>query len=347
MNRLFVFTVSASMATTVLAHHSDAGLDMESFVTFDGIVSEFSWRNPHVYIGVTALDENGEPVEWAIQTSSVNTSARMGWSRDSLTIGERVTATVHPDIDGRPYGLLEAIEKADGSVLGSTFFSTSGEPRLAVTESDARATSLEGIWLADSDKLVDYPGGFDGFFRTEMSLNEKGRAAQAAYDELSMENPESTCVGRPTPGMILSTVVYPIQIVFQPEAQTITLRSEFFDDFRTVYMDGRSHPDGSVRVSGGHSIGRWEDDVLVVDTRNFEDHRSPYQIGVPSGAQKHVVERFRLIDDGARAIIEFTLEDPEFLAAPLYHAREMIYSPQMTLSSFDCDEASTSRFVPR
>jgi len=333
--------------TSVLAHHSDAGLDMQSFTTFEGTVTEFSWRNPHVYIGVEALSEDGGAGEWAIQTSAVNTSARMGWSADSLVPGDRVRAKVHPAINGTPYGLLESIEKADGSQLGSTFYSTSGEPRLAAADSDARATSLEGKWLADGEKLVDYPGGFDGFFRAEMTLNDKGRAAQAAYDELSLENPESTCVGRPTPGMILSTVIYPIEISFQPDAETITLRSEFFDDLRTVYMDGRPHPDSTVRVAGGHSIGRWEDDVLVVDTRNFNDHRSPYQIGVPSGGQKHMVERFQLINDGAGAVIEFTLEDPEFLGAPLYHSREMIYAPHMQMSAFNCDETSTSRFVPR
>ena len=48
--------------------------------------------------------------------------------------------------------------------------------------------------------------------------------------------------------------------------------------------------------STGHSIGTLEGNVLIVDTRNFEDHRSPYQTGVPSGAQKHVVERYEETD---------------------------------------------------
>lgn len=347
MNRLPLVAVGLLAVTSALAHHSDAGLDMDAIVTIDGVVSEFSWRNPHVYIGVEALNENGEAVEWAIQTNSVILSSRMGWTRDSLRVGDRISVMAHPAINGRPYALLDSIEKEDGSILATSFFSTSREPRLAVAESDVRATSLEGKWLADGDKLVDYPGGFDGFFRAEMALNARGRAAQQSYNELSTENPESTCVGRPTPGMILSTVIYPLEITFQPDAQTITLRSEFFDDVRTVYMDGRAHPDSSIRVRGGHSVGRWEGDVLIVDTRNFEDHRSPYQIGVPSGGRKHMIERFWLIEDGERAMVEFTLEDPEFMAAPLHHSRELIYSPNMELTSFDCDEASTSRFVPR
>ena len=69
--------------------------------------------------------------------------------------------------------------------------------------------------------------------------------------------------------MLLSTVIYPLEIAFQDKQQTITLRSEYFDDLRTVYMDGRDHPDSSERFIAGHSIGRWEEDVLVVDTNNF------------------------------------------------------------------------------
>ena len=86
-------------------------------------------------------------------------------------------------------------------------------------------------------------------------------------------------------------------------------------------MDGRGHPDPGERFAMGHSIGWWQDDTLVVDTANFEDHRSPYQIGVPSGGQKHVIERYRLALDGTYMDAMYILEDPEYLARPLviYH----------------------------
>ena len=329
------------------AHHSDAGLDMKSFITFEGTITEYTWRNPHVYIGVETQNDYGEQIEWALQTSSTMTVTRMGWTRDSLSPGEKVTVVAHPAIDGRLYGLVESIEKTDGTLLSSSFFSASGEPRLEIVVSDKLAISLEGKWIADGDKLVDYPGGYDGFYRAELVLTEKAKVAQASLIELSGENPESTCVGRPTPGMVLSTVYYPIEIAFQEEEQTVTLHSEYFDDLRTVYMDGRSHPDSSERFTSGHSIGRWEEDVLIVDTRNFTDHRSPYQTGVPSGGQKHVVERYQMINDGAGATIEFVLEDPEYIVGSLSHSREMIFAPQMTLSLFDCDIESTGRFVPQ
>ena len=119
----------------------------------------------------------------------------------------------------------------------------------------------------------------------------------------------------------------------------------YFDDERIVYMDGREHPETTERTHAGHSIGWWEDDVLVVDTRHLADHRSPYQTGVPSGAQKHVVERYRLTEDGTRIVVEFMLEDPEYLVEPMSHSRELIYSPHMEMSPFDCDSGAARRFV--
>ena len=112
-------------------------------------------------------------------------------------------------------------------------------------------------------------------------------------------------------------------------------------------MDGRGHPDNSERFHLGHSTGRWEGNLLVVDTTNFADNRSPYQNGVPSGAQKHVVERYRPMgEDGARMELQFVLEDPEYIVGSMTHSRELVYSPQTDMSPFNCDPEATRRFLP-
>jgi len=334
-----ITTIAAALAVVspVSGHHSDAGIDMASLVTFDGTVIEFNWRNPHVYFTVETTNERGEPVEWALQMGSAIVLTRRGWTRESVSSGDRVTVRAHPARNGDPYGILESIDKEGGITLDTVFYT----PEVTVS-----ASTLSGKWMADTSKLVSYPGGFDGFFLAELTLTEMGRAAAAEYDPLSDENPEATCIGRPTPAMILSTGLYPLEIQINAGDQTVVIRSEFWDEERTVYMDGREHPDSGERFDTGHSIGRWEEETLVVDTRNFADHRSPYQIGVPSGALKHVEERYRLTEDGTRIVVEFTLEDPEYLAQPLKHSRELIYTPHLQMSRFDCDPETTRRFVP-
>jgi len=154
-------------------------------------------------------------------------------------------------------------------------------------------------------------------------------------------------MSKPTPGGIIYTDIYPMEIEFIGDDEIIMIRSQYFDQERTVYMDGRTHPDADERSHEGHSIGWWEEDVLVVDTANFADNRSPYQNGVPSGAQKHVTERYQLSEDGARMTVEFVLEDPEYIVGSMIHTRDLIYSPDMDMSLFSCDLEATRRYLPQ
>jgi hypothetical protein len=297
-----------------------------------------------VYFTVDSTDENGEPIMWTVQMASVLTVSRMGWNRDSLKVGDQVTVGAYPARDGRPYAKFLSIERTTGSAL-PTSFDSAGEVRLAGPQATAVASSVAGRWMADGDQVNTYPGRIDGLTRALLTLTDRAAAAQAAYDENSEENPELRCVGRPTPAMIVYTDLYPMELEFTDDQQILYIRSQFMDQGRVVYMDGREHPDASERSHEGHSIGWWEGDTLIVDTRNFADHRSPYQNGIPSGSQKHVVERFRLNDDGTGMNVEFMLEDPEFIAAPMTYSRELVFTPDADMSPFNCDLESTRRFL--
>jgi len=331
-------TVAVTLLFTspVFGHHSDAALDMDTVVTHEGTITEFSLRNPHTYFGVETTNESGESVEWSIQMGSAANARRRGWTPETLSLGDRVTFSAHPSRDGSPYGLFEWIRNADGEEL----------PIRADTGPVAVPTTntLEGKWVADRSRLVDYPGGLDQLMRRDLTLTERGAAGLASYDETSAENPELSCLGRPTPGPLIYTDLYPMQLEFNGADKTLVIRSQFFDSERVVYMDGRGHPEGE-RFQEGHSTGYWDGDGLVVDTANFTDHRSPYQNGVPSGAQKHVVERYELTGEGTHMVAEFTLEDPEYIVGSMTHRRELLYSPQMDMSAFDCDLESTQRFA--
>jgi len=328
LNKFSIMAVVLVLFQPSHAHHSDAGIDMESVVAFEGTVNRFVWRNPHVYVLVETTGEDGESVEWDVQMGPINVISRRGWTRDTLQPGDNVTVRAHVSMDGRPYGIIASIDKDGG--LGLV-------PISRTPQGPVMATTLSGNWIANRSATMGYPGGFDGFFNALLAPNAKGLAAKAAYDPLSGENPEATCVGRPTPAALVSTSMYLMQIDIQEAQDLILIRSEWYDEERIVYMDGRDHPDPSERFVTGHSIGHWDGDTLVVDTRNFEDHRSPYQTGVPSGEQKHVVERYRLGEDGTYLDLEFTLEDSEYLAEPMVHGRQLKYSPHLEMFSGKCD----------
>lgn len=226
-------------------------------------------------------------------------------------------------MDARPCGILGSVEKEDGLAFG-------GGDRSAGCHARGRVPG--GEWLTDRASVVDFPfGSFDAFFQASLSLNEKGRAAQAAFDSLSADNAEATCVGRPTPGAVISSGGYVLEIDLSQQEKVIVFRSEGFSEVRTIYMDGRGHPTPSERLATGHSIGHWDGDTLVVDTTNVSYQRTPYQIGVPSGGQNHVVERYRLTEDGTHIDFNMVLEDSEYLTEPMSHDRELNHSPHLEM----------------
>ena len=341
LKHMTAFAAALVLAAPVPAHHSDAGIDLESMVAIEGTVKEFAWRNPHIYLIVESV-QSGEPVDWELQMGTVATQTRMGWTRDSLSPGEWVRVRANVMTDGRPYGLLRSLDK-EGGLSASLGL----DALIAAQRGEGEAppaTSLAGIWRMNLNKMKRYPGGFDGFYHAQLTLTDAGRAAQAAYDPLSAENPESTCAGRPTPSMLDSTSIYMMEIDLSQQEEVVIIRGEE-GHTRMVYMDGREHPDPGERFAMGHSIGWWQDDTLVVDTANFEDHRSPYQIGVPSGRQKHVIERYRLALDGTYMDAMYILEDPENLARPLVINHELLPSPHLEMIYGECDEVNAGRWV--
>ena len=80
---------------------------------------------------------------------------------------------------------------------------------------------------------------------------------------------------------------------------------------RVVYMDGRKHPDPAVSLPTwwGHSIGRWEGDVLVVDTTGFNEGSWIEAEGMPHTDRLHLIERFSRTDFNTLKY-EVTVDDP-------------------------------------
>ena len=350
-----LFTAVIGFSSSAQAHHSDAGIDESRIVVLEGEVKEFRWRQPHVYL---EIETAGEGEIWDIQLVAINVLSRRGWSRDSLQEGDSVVVRAHPAEDGRTHGKLETIQFADGSPVAID----PAVEQIALVPAD----SMQGKWagrspgvsaprievspqpmaLSDDSRDRSCSGGFDCSFIQNLALTDAGWAARTAYDPLSSDNPETTCVGRPTPAALGSSGGYLQEWDLSEQEEKIMIRSEWFNELRTVWMDGRSHPDPSETFATGHSIGYWVGETLVVDTRNFDNHRSPYQIGVPSGPQKHVVERYTLSEDRTYMNVEFTLQDPEYIARPYIRTSTLYHVPHETMYTSDCDPDNTSRFAP-
>lgn len=96
------------------AHHSTAMYDATKPLTLRGVVKQFRWINPHVFVFVSVEAPAGEePPVWVFEASSPGNLTRLGWSRQSLPAGERVAVTFNPIRDGSNAGLCRKVDLLD------------------------------------------------------------------------------------------------------------------------------------------------------------------------------------------------------------------------------------------
>ena len=89
---LFALMVVFPTSNAILsAHHSKAHYESDDKQrNFKGVVVEYQWRNPHVYVVWDVKDESGKIVRWTGELSSVTTSIADGLTKNSRVIGGMV-----------------------------------------------------------------------------------------------------------------------------------------------------------------------------------------------------------------------------------------------------------------
>lgn len=115
---LAAMTLALLLAGPAQAHHSIGGeFDSSRSVTVDGVVKEVHLVNPHAYILVDVESNPGETVQWTlIWGPAIKMIRGLGWTRDTLKPGERITASGRPMRKGEGMYIAE-LSKEDGTVL--------------------------------------------------------------------------------------------------------------------------------------------------------------------------------------------------------------------------------------
>ena len=82
----------ALLAVSAAAHHSVwAEFDNDRPVELTGTVTEMKWSNPHAWIYIDVEDEEGNVVNWALETQAANGLIRRGWRKDDMKPGDVIT----------------------------------------------------------------------------------------------------------------------------------------------------------------------------------------------------------------------------------------------------------------
>jgi len=105
-------------ATPALAHHAFATeFDVNRPVVLKGKVTKLELINPHSWIHIAVIDENGKAVEWMIEGGSPNALVRRGVTKASIPIGSELTVRGYGTRDGSNKAVGRDITFADGRAL--------------------------------------------------------------------------------------------------------------------------------------------------------------------------------------------------------------------------------------
>ena len=123
LRRAFLLAVSALVAVlptlsgVVFAHHSRAHYGNEESTT-KGVVLEYKWRNPHVFVVWGVKDQSGKTTQWVGEMASLTSMIADGMTKDSLKQGDEITVVAFPSKNqGSTEALIKKITKADGTVV--------------------------------------------------------------------------------------------------------------------------------------------------------------------------------------------------------------------------------------
>lgn len=116
--KIFLLSAIFALGTAlpVSAHHTHALYEPNIRIDLEGTVKEFQWINPHSWLYLTVINEDGEEEAWALEARAPFRLSEQGWDLDAIHPGDRISVTVKP-LRRRHGGLLGTIRMEDGRVF--------------------------------------------------------------------------------------------------------------------------------------------------------------------------------------------------------------------------------------
>ena len=351
-SRIVVAVALLSITSGAIAHHSfQATFQSDEFVSVDGVVTDFRFRNPHVIIYLDVTNDDGSVTKWMAEGSSATGWRRAGWKNDSLKSGDRMRVSGNATHDGSPMVWIEDFAMLDSTgenVIAE--LSTNEDPLVSLGKARKAAPAVaakelyfipltlptgepnfSGITMQQRGLGPGRGGGPDAN-DPDMPYNEAGEAALAATD--IKDDPQVFC---DPPGAVRQAGYTPYGFKLQQYPDHITIEYEEYGSRRAIFF-GDELPKPGVRSHLGDSIARYEGDALIIETVNLLPNYSGHR-GKPISEQARVKEVYTRIDDpkiGSIVQTETTVIDPKFLTKPWTIKRYKLYSPDYEFIVNEC-----------
>ena len=93
--------------------------DNDNHIRLQGKVTHFQWTNPHVYIALQVITDDGDTRTWTIECANPGILSRLGWKFNMIREGDEITVVVAPLRTGEAGALLKQVKLPDGSKWGN------------------------------------------------------------------------------------------------------------------------------------------------------------------------------------------------------------------------------------
>src|SRR5690349_7129172 len=218
-----------------------------------------------------------------------------------------------------------------------------GKPNLSASapRTTDRKPDLSGIWQFNRR---------EGRLHGSLAADLKEVPFRPSAEKLYQEHLETSGLTDPV-ARCLPFGVPRVHVTFEPYqivqlADRVVVLHENLTTFRQIFMDGRELPKDPTPTWMGYSVGRWEEDALVVNSAGFNGKAWLDTNGHPTSDALHVTERFRRRDFGHMEI-QITIDDTKMYTRPWTVTVPHELLPDSELLEFVCleTEKSLSHYV--
>lgn len=319
ISSLIAMALAVCGAEMANAHHGFAfEFDVERQGTVAGTVTEVRYTNPHVVYMLDVEAENGTTEEWLIRTHNVRVMTRLGWTPDTIQVGDRIEVSGSLGRGGTQRVSMDSVVLADGSVR----VPRGGEYSDAYTTDEVNANANTDYGAQANDYDNDITGAWTNRYRFRLTVDDfepkptpftpEGRALYAATE--NWQDPAKSCKESGLPRWFGA----PFNMEVLDAGTHYVMATS--GGVRRVWMNGRQPPAEMTPSPMGFSVGRWEGNVLVIETTRLLAGWLDGS-GLPmSGEDTRIVETWVISDDQLTIDRQMTIHD-RYYTEPLVRTR--------------------------
>ncbi len=345
------------------AHHGITGqFDTTQTVELTGVVTDMRFVNPHSYVYFDVETDAGDVLPWRCEMRAATALRRSGWTPELFTPGTEIAIVGSPDRRDAQTCYLITVTFDNGTTLERyeqrrEIDDVERAPRLANGRPNLggdwaapqlllfgeSARGLQGLRTPTSSVVTGIAppreGGADavqfGGVPEGVELTPAGIRAAEGFD-VQRDNPRQNCL--PTNIFLNWTADFHVNRIIQDDA-SIILRYGFMDLDRTIYLGMAEHPQNITPSREGHSIGSWEDDVLIVDTIGFAPGVliTRRDLSLMHSDQMHTVERFSYDVEKQSLLRTYVAEDPLYFTGQ-FTGQDTLYLSDVPFDTIACTD---------